>query len=272
MASNNNSESVTLGVVSYLNARPLIEGLDAEAGVSLHFAVPSALPAMLREGSVDAALIPVIDLARYAGLWERVSDACIASDGETLTVRVYSRVPPAHLNVLYVDDDSHTSIALAQLIWLYVYDRRVVFKPLSSASGLDDCEAVLLIGDKVVTAPLEGFEHEVDLGGAWKAWTGLPFVFAVWAAPPAARCGTGGSPVSRLAELLESARDRGVANAATIAAEQGPALGWPVELAREYLTERLKYTITPRAEEGLRRFIDYAADEGIVPRPGALVP
>ena len=191
----NDDETITnLGVVSFLNARPLIEGLEAEAGIRLHKAVPSALPDMLRRGQVDAALIPVIDLAleidpargadspHHSGAWQRISDACIGCDGETLTVRVFSRVPPEEMTLLHVDDDSHTSVALAQLVWSRWYERPLAFAPWSDAAGLDECESVLVIGDKVVTAPLSGFAHEIDLGQAWKEWTRLPFVFAVWAA------------------------------------------------------------------------------------------
>jgi chorismate dehydratase len=284
LSSENDGRPITLGVVSFLNSRPLIEGLDANAGVSLYYAVPSALPGMLRQGEVDVALIPVIDLARAVGEWGRVSDACIGSDGETLTVRVFSRVPPERMTVLYVDEDSHTSVALARLIWSYHYDRRLTLVPLSAAGDLNDCESILLIGDKVVTAPLDGFGHEIDLGGAWKQWTGLPFVFAVWAAPVNGACGTGLQPVtegcgtgvspvtrSDLAGMLSAARDRGVARAAAIAAEMGPPLGWPAALAEEYLTRRLIYRLTPSALEGMRRFINLAAAEGIVPDSGALV-
>ena len=147
MVTSRDDRMTTLGVVSFLNAQPLIDGLDGNVGVSLHYAPPSALPSMLRHGDVDAALVPVIDLARGVDAWQRVSDACIASDGETLTVRVFSRVPPEGISELYVDEDSHTSVALARLIWLYRYDRQVTMLPLSSAPDLDRCQAVLLIGD-----------------------------------------------------------------------------------------------------------------------------
>ena len=175
--------SMTLGVVSFLNSRPLIEGLDREAGVKLRFAVPSALAGMLCAGEVYAGLVPVIDLARNAERWRRVSDACIGSDGPTMTVRVFSRVPPQEMTELFVDGDSHTSVALARLIWSRWFRRPVRIAPLASAADANQCESVLLIGDKVVTAPVRGFDHQVDLGGAWKEWTGLPFVFAVWVAP-----------------------------------------------------------------------------------------
>jgi chorismate dehydratase len=258
------ARTATLGVVSFLNSRPLVEGLDAQEGLSLYYAVPSALAGMLRAGEVDAALIPVIDLARGADAWRRISDACIGSDGETMTVRVFSRVPPEHMNVLYVDDDSHTSVALARLVWSHWYERPIHTRPLSSAAGLDECESVLLIGDKVVTAPHEEYEYQVDLGGAWKEWTGLPFVFAVWAAPM-------GGDYSRLSSQLSQARDRGVARAKAIAAEAGPARGWPVELAEEYLTHRLMFRITPAARQGMRKFLDLAAAEGIIADVGELV-
>ena len=174
-------EPFRLGVVSFLNSRPLIEGLADDPRVSLRFAVPSALPGLLQEGEVDAALIPVIDLASSAGRWQRVSDACIGSDGRTLTVRVFSKVPPEQMEVLHVDPDSHTSVALARLIWANVYCRPLRIEPIVPVDQLRDCESVLLIGDKVVTTPMPWFDYHVDLGDAWKKWTGLPFVFAVWA-------------------------------------------------------------------------------------------
>ncbi|GMV96704.1 MAG: menaquinone biosynthesis protein [Phycisphaerae bacterium] len=257
-------EPAALGVVSFLNALPLVEGLDATTGVSLVYAVPSALAGMLRGGEVDAALIPVIDLARGQGRWRRISDAGIAADGETLTVRVFSRVPPEEMTVLYADDDSHTSVALARLIWSRYYERQLHVRPLSAADGLEACDSVLLIGDKVVSAPMHDFGFDVDLGGAWKEWTGLPFVFAAWAAPPGGR-------TERLAALLSAARDRGVARALDIAAQAGPPRGWPVELAEEYLTRRLMYTLTPPAVEGMKLFFDLAAEEGIIAERSELV-
>ncbi len=251
-----------MGVVSFLNSRPLIDGLDADRGVSLHYDVPSALPGLLRRGEVDASLIPVIDLARSGGAWEPVSDACISSEGETMTVRVFSKVPPDEMRVLYVDPDSHTSVALAYLVWLHHYERRLELRPLTDMPA-EACDSVLLIGDKVVTTPLMEHTYDIDLGGAWRALTGLPFVFAVWAAP--AR-----QARPELAGVLSAARDRGVSRAREIAREFAPARGWPRELAEDYLTRTLSFMLTARHREGMRRFMELAAREGIagpVPQP-----
>lgn len=246
------TKRIRLGVVRFLNSKPLIEGLEDRPDVELHFAVPSALADMLKAGKVDAALVPVIDWARAPGAWERISDAGIASDGQTLTVRVYSHVPPKAMTVLHVDGDSHSSVRLAQLIWEHVYHRRLKQVPLSSALSVKSCESVLLIGDKVVTTAMGDFEYTIDLGEAWKQWTGLPFVFAVWVAP------AGQAMNDELGRMLNEARDRGVAKAGELATRYAPERGWPVDLAVRYLTQYLTYVITPAARQGIERFVALA--------------
>jgi predicted solute-binding protein len=81
--------------------------------------------------------------------------------------------------------------------------------------------------------------------------TSLPFVFAVWAAPPHVSLGD-------LPARLSRARDRGVETAALIAEDFGPGLGWPVTLARRYLTGRLKFHLGDPQREGMRRFFELA--------------
>jgi len=170
------------------------------------------------------------------------------------------------MSTLHVDGDSHTSVALAQLIWRHWYKQPIRTMPLADASGLDDCESVLLIGDKVVTKPTGDYEYTVDLGEAWKAWTSLPFVFAVWVAP------SGRSANAELARRLSKARDDGLTRVAGIATQYGPAHGWPIELATRYLTECMTYKITPAARQGLARFVAMAADEGLVPKSEWITP
>lgn len=261
---NRSHTTCRLGAVSFLNTKPLIEGLADEPGVKLELAVPAELTGMLQARRVDAALVPVIDIGRAGGRWKRVSDAGIGSDGDTLTVQVFSRVPPEDMTTLHADTDSHTSVILARLVWKGFHRRPLSVLPLKPGAGVEHCESVLLIGDKVVRADMAQFCYRVDLGGAWRAWTGLPFVFAAWAAPV-------NLDTTAVARLLSQARDRGVARAAELAAEHGPALGWPADLARDYLTRHMKYTITPAAEAGMNKFLELARVEGLIPQTGALV-
>lgn len=253
-----------LGAVSYLNARPLIHGLNANPNVSVASAVPARLPDMLHTAQVDAALIPTIDLARAGEALNIVSDACIACQSATLTVRVFSRVDPADITTLYVDGDSHTSVALASIIWQEKFNRRIKLVPfqasdLTSRDALQTTDAVLLIGDKVINPPtaLETFSTQVDLGATWNSLTGLPFVFAVWVtANP--------DPADRLAAILSEARDAGVANAPQIAADFGPAAGWPVSLAEAYLCKNLTYTLGDPERQGMQRFFELARHYNLV--------
>ncbi len=251
-----------LGVVSFLNARPLIHGLAARPDVECVFDVPSALPARLELGEVDVALIPVIDVLRAGGRYQVVSDACIGSDGETMTVRVFSRVPPDRIRKLYYDTDSHTSIALATVLWRELFGQALTLQP-AGTTPLDapDVDAVLLIGDKVVDSARASFGYEVDLGGAWRQHTGLPFVFAGWAVG-AERA----ADMTALATLLNEARDAGVAAAAEIALTEGPRRGWPAELAHRYLTRCLRFVLDARAVAGVQRFAALCAAADLVPR------
>jgi chorismate dehydratase len=253
-----------LGVVSFLNSRPLIEGLEGDPGVELLYDVPARLPAMLDNRTVDAALVPVIDVVKPGRAWQIVSDACIGCDGETLTVRVFSRVPPESIRKLHVDGDSHTSVALSAIIWRELYGTDLEIIPFVGNETVDECEAILLIGDKVVANTLIDYEIQTDLGSAWKSLTSLPFVFAVWAAPRQA-------DVSELAQRLSEARDAGVRSAELIAADFGPGLGWPVALAKRYLTSRLGFVLSPRHRKGMERFLGLARRYHLAPEDQELV-
>jgi predicted solute-binding protein len=292
-----------LGVVSFLNARPLIAGLDGDARLELRFDVPARLAAMLDAGSVDAALIPIIDVLRSGGRYRVLSDACIGCDGETMTVRVFSQIPPDRLRTLWVDGDSHTSVALARVLWRELYGRDVELLALDTRrQPFGDFESVLLIGDKVVDPARGSFAYEVDLGGAWRQHTRLPFVFAVWAtlnseaARPRSheateprskgamtrrsdegkvasgrrggrsrRTGHTEGEIVDLATRLSRARDLGLVQADDIAKTAGPELGWPVELARRYLTRCLKYKLDARSIAGVELFARLCAAADIVP-------
>src|SRR5213075_1692545 len=100
-----------LGSVSYLNAKPLIHGLEAQSdNLDLSLDVPSRLPEGLRGGGFDVALLPVIDYQRMPNL-RIVPAGGIGCDGPTLTVRIFSQQPIEQTRVLACDPDSHTSVA-----------------------------------------------------------------------------------------------------------------------------------------------------------------
>jgi chorismate dehydratase len=259
---------VRLGVVKFLNARPLIDGLDTLPDVSCVFDVPSALPDYLARGDVDAALIPVIDVLRDHERYTVVSDACIACDGPTMTVRVFSRMPPDRILSLAADTDSHTSVALARVLWRELFGRDLDIRPLDAVADQPTTDGILLIGDKVVDPHRVWFGYEIDLGAAWKELTGLPFVFALWAR----RSDADPTRLEQLDLILRAARDRGVARAAHIAATHGAARGWPQVQAERYLTDFLRFRLEPRFFDGINHFARLCAVSDLVPIGAQVLP
>lgn len=249
--------TLRLGSVSYVNARPLIYGLDAQPDVQLTLEVPANLLDGLRSSRFDLALLPVIDYQRMDGLMVLPAGG-IGSDGRTLTVRIFSRTPIGQIHTLACDVDSHTSVALARLILSRVYDRRPEFVELKGDGAAHD--ARLLIGDKVICEEPAGYPHQLDLGEAWKDLTGMPFVFAAWMGRAEAMSASADATLRR-------AKQDGLANIDKIVDRYAVPRGWPAGIAREYLMRYLQFDIEDRQLEAIRMFHQFAAEEGIIPSP-----
>lgn len=247
--------TIRVGSVSFLNAKPLICGLEDAPNVELSLAVPSRLLEGLRQELLDVALLPVIDYQRMAGLCV-VPAGGIGCEGETLTVRIFSKCPVTRIRTLACDPDSHTSVALARVIFAERYGTSPAFVDWRREDDAA-CDARLLIGDKVVCEEPAGFEHQIDLGSAWRELTGLPFVFAVWTARQGVELGD-------LPERLEEAKRRGLASVDEIVKRYAVGRGWPAGLALQYLTVYLKYDVGPRQIEAMELFWRLAAKNGVI--------
>src|SRR5262249_8566322 len=127
---------------------------------------------------------------------------------------------------------------------------------------LAEHEAALLIGDVALVEGQKrrqiagrGQPYVFDLATEWRAWTGLPFVFAVWAArADRARV----ISASGVVEALRESKRRGLSDLRRIAAEAAARLGLPVDVCLRYL-RLLDYDLGERDLEGLRRFLELAA-------------
>ena len=249
-------QTLRVGSVSFLNAKPLIYGLEEAPGVDLKLDVPSRLLDGLLESRFDVALLPVIDYQRMPGL-RVIPSGGIGCDGATLTVRIFSPVPVDQIRTLACDTDSHTSVALARVLLGERFGIRPEFVPLDGP-GVEAHTPRLLIGDKVVCEQPVGLPHQLDLGQLWKEHTGLPFVFAVWMA-------RGGVNLGSLPLQLQEAKREGLAHVDQIIERYAVPRGWPVSTARDYLTRRLQYDIGPSQLEAIRLFYKLASDYGLIP-------
>ena len=178
---------IRIGAVSYLNAKPLYHRLCEFAPyVRLSMDVPSLLAEQLADGELDVALIPSVEYLRGAGLgYEIIPSFAIASRGSVRSVKLFSRVPWDQIGRLALDAGSRTSQVLAR-IWLDarhgVRPEQIEELPLGVSALESTADAVLVIGDRAMKVPGDPFHEVVDLGEAWHALTGLPFVFALWVA------------------------------------------------------------------------------------------
>jgi chorismate dehydratase len=260
-----------VGAVSYLNSKPLIEGLAERLPRGLTLDFPSRLATALERGQLDAALVPSVEVLQSKGEYEIVSDACVAARGPVQSVKVYFRVPPGEVKTLSLDEGSRTSATLARVLLFHKYGVEPETDQLSletsvasDAVASTSADAILLIGDRAMFPVGESFPVVWDLGDEWLKWTGLPFVFAVWA-------GRGGQVSDGLATLLSEVRDVGVSQIPQIALREAALLGLDPQLALEYLAHHLHFTLGPAERSGLRLFAQLADQAGLAPGGHELV-
>jgi cyclic dehypoxanthinyl futalosine synthase len=264
--------------VSFLNGRPLYHSLsgprapvhdDGRPLFALELALPSECAARLERGDVDLGLVPVVTLAHHPE-WEVVPGIGIGCRGPVETVVVASTRPLDQVERIFVDEASRTSVALLQLL---LAERGSSPRLLPAPHGegearIDDRSAALVIGDAAFGVAARHPCVE-DLGDAWFRATGLPFVFAVWAARP-------GLVAPAHAEALARARDRSLERyAEQIAREYREELLADGRPALEenhyanYLRRKIRYDLSTHQREGLAEFLARARTAGLVPAQGA---
>ena len=269
--------AVRVGAVSYLNSRPLIEGLTDDlppacsevcegagcevrcrrSGV-LTLDLPSRLADGLRDRSLDVALVPSVFALANRG-YRVLGDACVAARGPVRSVKAYFRTPPGEVRTLALDEGSRTSASLLRVMLSerFGVEPETRTLPLEASVGDVEADAVLMIGDRAMTDPRGDFAAVWDLGEHWRAWTGLPFVFAMWVARSGVEC-------DAVEAATAAARDRGVAAIDAIAEREAAGLGLSVDDAAGYLRRNLHFTLGPAERAGLRLFAELLRRSGVV--------
>lgn len=174
---------IRISAVSYLNTKPFIYGLyKSPIGekVELSLDIPALCAEKLRNQQADLVLSPVaiIPMLPEAHL---VSEFCIGSVQSVKTVCIYSEVPLQEIKQIFLDFHSRTSVQLVQVLCRNYWQVFPEFLPASEhyLSQIRGETAGLVIGDRTIGLD-QRFSFVYDLGEAWTAWTGLPFVYAAW--------------------------------------------------------------------------------------------
>ena len=178
---------IRIGAVGFLNARPLAYGLDRDPRVSLRLDLPSVCARLLHAGEIDLGLVPVIEMLRGPVSYDLVPGLAIACDGAVNSVGLFTRVPVAQVRRLALDVSSRSSVGLVRVLCRHHWGIEPEFVDASPdlASMLEVADAALMIGDPALDASWQSLgATKIDLGEAWQAFSGLPFVFAAWVARP----------------------------------------------------------------------------------------
>jgi cyclic dehypoxanthinyl futalosine synthase len=241
--------------VSFLNAWPLTAGLEKSERIELVLAEPSRCAAMLEAGEVDLALVSVAALGK--GSYEIVPGMAIGADGPVQTMVLTGEQSPAIWDEVFLDTASRTSHVLAKIVLdeMGVHPR---FTPLQADEGLaraKGTKGALVIGDR-------GFDvranHVLDLGREWTHLTGLPMIFALWAARP-------GRVSPEDVQELTRAAQHGLGIRTELAQRFAAQKGGDPERYRRYLTQRIRYGLGPYELQGLEAFLAKAHEKGFLP-------
>ncbi|MGI8671176.1 MAG: menaquinone biosynthetic enzyme MqnA/MqnD family protein [Luteitalea sp.] len=258
---------IRVGAVGFLNARPLVHGLDAQPVLTLRLDVPSVCADLLHAGHIDIGLVPAIELLRGPVTYDVVPGLAIGCRGAVNSVAIFTRVPIDRVRRLALDVSSRSSVGLARVLCRQQFDIDPVLVDAAPdlAAMLDFAEAALLIGDPALQAPWQALGAEkIDLGEAWQTLTGLPFVFAVWAAQP-------GVLSSSVVSVLQEACRVGQAAIPAIAAAAAGDDVARVPLLVSYLRDNIRYELDDAALRGLGYYLALAAADGLAPeRPEVL--
>lgn len=258
---------IRIGAVGFLNARPLAYGLDRDARVSLRLDVPSECARLLHAGEIDLGLVPVIELLRGQTTYEVVPGLAIACHGDVNSVAVFTRVPMDRVRRLALDRSSRSSVGLVRVLCRHHFgiDPEFVEAEPDLAAMLDEADAALLIGDPALDAPWQALgATRIDLGDAWLAYTGLPFVFAAWIARP-------GVLTPAITALLQEAARAGRRAIPALALEHARGDAARADRLEHYLRANIRYDLDDDALRGLVHYLTLAMHDGLAPsRPDVL--
>ncbi len=240
---------IRLGRISYVNMAPVFHRLTHE--VEEVVGVPTELNRMLVDGQLDVAPISSIEYARNAPRLRLLPRLCVSSEGAVDSIQLVTRIPLARVRSVAVTPESATSVVLTRVLL-----PNAEILPLELEHAAD---AKLLIGDAALRSAFEDPTPHYDLGRLWLERTGLPMVFAVWAAPEPVAEG-----LLELQDALVASVRLARSEPDVLAHEASLAYGYPAGFLARYF-EKLRFSFGPRERAGLHTFMEMAHDVGELP-------
>jgi chorismate dehydratase len=241
-------KKIRVAAVSYLNTKPLLYGIRHHSvmnEIDLVEDYPAKIAQMLIEDKVDIGLIPIAATTKLIE-WHVVGDYCIGTEGTVASVGIFSEVPMSDVETVLLDYQSRTSVNLARILLKEYWKKGV---RLVDASGEDyrseitGTTAGVVIGDRALQQRLRS-KYIYDLGEAWKAHTGLPFVFAAWIA---------NKPLPKdFEERFNEANRKGLNHLPEVVKENDVSY----YNLMDYYAKNISYRLNQKKKEALRLFLE----------------
>src|SRR5262245_62148826 len=239
--------------------------------VDLHKDSPDRLNAALVDGRLDIGPVSVVEYLRHADDLLLLPDLAVGSDGPVLSVNLVSTRPLGELDGRRValGSTSRTGVLLARMLLASCHGVRPRYFtcPPDLTEMLLEAEAGVLIGDVALRAHHEAPHRGLlvaDLGSAWRDWTGLPMVFAVWAVRREFANAHPGI-VKDVHEAFLRSRDLCLAELDEAAAAAARWEPFDASTLASYFRV-LDFSLGSRQVAGLREFAERAAALGAAPR------
>ncbi|MGL4908803.1 MAG: menaquinone biosynthetic enzyme MqnA/MqnD family protein [Bacteroidales bacterium] len=249
---------VNIAAVEYLNTTPFIYGLrhsKINDYLSLNLSIPSVCADLLKAQQVDVALVPAATIPLFSSC-KIITDYCIGATAPVASVSLFAHQPLSDLHTIYLDNHSRTSSRLIQILAKEYWDINPQFKQFEYCAENEVNKSgvgCLLIGDKTFGLHAK-YPYVYDLAEAWLAFTGKPFVFAVWLANNTVDGAT--------IQLLNEAFEIGIQRVGDVIEEQKER--YPKVDVRTYLTQNISYNFDESKKEGLNLFLEKIKDSTIV--------
>jgi chorismate dehydratase len=206
---------------------------------------PARIAQLLIDDKIDIGLIPVAATSRLSS-WHIVGDYCIGCDGIVASVCLFSEVPIEEIRKVYLDYQSRTSVNLAKILLKEYWKKEV---ELIDATGEDFRQQIngstagVVIGDRALEQR-QYSKYIYDLGEAWKAHTGLPFVFAAWISNK--------KLAKEFVEKFNSANALGFSHVNEIVA----ANNFPFYDLEKYFTKNIDYRLDEKKRQAMTLFLE----------------
>ncbi len=237
-----------LTAVSYLNTKPLLYGIfksKVAKQIDLQLDIPSVCAQKLKDGRADVGLVPVAIIPEL-DTPHIVSNFCIGTVGAVKTVCLYGERPIEEWKSVYLDYQSRTSVELSRLLLKDYWHLNPVLLPAQPGyeAQIGGTTGGLIIGDRTIGMDKK-FAYVYDLGAAWMAYTGLPFVFAAWVS---------NRPLEpQFISALNAALELGIAAIPElIYLIPSPQLGFDLQ---EYYTKYISYRLDDAKRKALSLFL-----------------